>query len=48
MSQFQREVLTQIKRGIDAARHGGFVVEYPPGVWIDDEWLPWPIDMECA
>lgn len=44
MNQFQRDVLEQIKHGIDKARHEGVIVEYPRGALIDGEWVPWPLD----
>lgn len=44
MNEFQREVLTQIKRGIDRARHEGVIVEYPRGALIDGAWVQWPFD----
>lgn len=44
MTEFQREVLQQIKLGIDRARHEGVVVEYPRGALIDDVWVAWPFD----
>jgi hypothetical protein len=45
MNDFQREVLRQIKQGIDRARHEGVLVEYPRGAFIDSEWVPWPFDV---
>lgn len=44
MNAFQREVLQQIKQGIDNARHEGVICEYPRGALIDGEWVPWPLD----
>lgn len=44
MNQFQRDVLKQIKDGIDRARHEGVLVEYPRGALIDGEWVEWPFD----
>ncbi len=44
MTNFQLEVLRQIKAGIDRARHEGVVCEYPRGALIDGEWVPWPFD----
>jgi hypothetical protein len=47
MNQFQRDVLKQIKDGIDRARHEGVLVEYPRGALIDGEWVEWPFDSAC-
>lgn len=45
MTGFQREVLRQIKDGIDRAKLLDVHVEYPRGALIDGEWVPWPFDM---
>jgi hypothetical protein len=42
MNEFQREVMEQIKRGIDRARHEGVRVDYPTHVEIDGVKVPWP------
>jgi hypothetical protein len=44
VNDFQREVMQQIKAGIDRARHEGVIVEYPRGALIDGNWVPWPFD----
>lgn len=44
VTELQREVLEQIKQGIDSARHEGVLVEYPRGAFINGEWVDWPFD----